>query len=84
VTVAKRHWPIRLATAAEADIAEILRWTAEHFGQQQARIYADTLTGALEELSEGPEVPGARVRDDIAKGLLRCMSPGMAEKAGIL
>jgi len=69
VTAAKRRWPIRLAAAAEADIAEILQWTAEHFGHRQARVYADTLAGALEELSEGPEVPGARARDDIAMGL---------------
>jgi toxin ParE1/3/4 len=69
VTAAKRHWPIRLAAAAEADIAQVLRWTVEHFGQRQARIYADTLAGALEDLSKRPEVVGARARDDIAKGV---------------
>jgi toxin ParE1/3/4 len=69
VTAAKRHWPIRLAAAAEADIAQILRWTVEHFGQQQARTYADTLAGALQDLGKGPEVIGARARNDIAKGV---------------
>ena len=67
--MAKRHPAIRLAAAAEADIEDILRWTAEHFGEQQARSYAETLAAALEELSETPAPPGARARDDIAKGV---------------
>ena len=70
MSAAKRHWPILLSTAAETDIGEILRWTAEHFGHQQARIYAATLSAALKQLSAGPGVPGARIRDDIARGLL--------------
>lgn len=69
MSAAKRQWPIRLAAAAEADIGEILRWTAEHFGERQARVYAETLAAALEELSGGPEVIGARIRGDIGRGL---------------
>ena len=36
----------------------------------QARIYADTLNEAIGALMEGPEVAGARRRDEIAKGLM--------------
>ena len=66
---AKRYQPVRLAAAAEADIEEILRWTAERFGERQTRIYAKTLAAALKELSEGFEASGARARSDIARGL---------------
>lgn len=66
---AKRRRPVRLAAAAEADIGEILRWTAERFGQRQARVYAETLAAALEELSEGLEASAVRERNDIARGL---------------
>ena len=69
MTGAKRRWPVRLAAAAKADIEDILSWTAEHFGEQQARAYAETLAAALTGLSEGPDTPGARARSDIAKGL---------------
>ena len=69
MTAGKRHWPVRLAAAAEDDFQEILRWTAEQFGGEQARIYAMTLSAALEELSSGPKLIGVRARSDIAKGL---------------
>lgn len=69
MTEAKRHWPVRLAAAAEADIEDILRWTAERFGERQAQTYANTFAAALEELSEGPEASGARARGEVAKGL---------------
>lgn len=58
-------WTIRLARHAEQDIVEILAWTAEHFSPQQAQVYADTLTLALEALTDGPEIIGAKRRDDI-------------------
>lgn len=67
---AKGRWRVRLAVAAEADFHQILRWTAERFGEAQARAYADTLSQAIEALGEGPRVAGARARDDIAKGLI--------------
>lgn len=67
---AGRRWRIHLAAAAEADFRSILRWTAEHFGERQARVYADTLAVAIEALTDGPRAAGARERDDIAKGLM--------------
>ena len=65
-----RGWRIRLATAAEVDFRNIVRWTSERFGEAQARQYAETLTRAIEALTAGPEVPGSRRRDEIAEGLM--------------
>jgi toxin ParE1/3/4 len=69
VTAREQRWTIRLAAAAEADIAGILSWTAERFGEQQARVYGKTIAAALEELSAGPNIPGALSREDIDNGL---------------
>jgi toxin ParE1/3/4 len=63
------RWRVRLAASAEADFRNILRWTAERFGQAQARSYAGTLSAAIEALAEGPSVVGARRRDDVSEGL---------------
>lgn len=64
-----RRWRVRLTAAAEADFRNILHWTREQFGETQARVYADTLTAAVEALAESPYIAGARERNDIAKGL---------------
>ena len=64
-----RRWRVRLAASAEADYQNILRWTAEHFGTLQARRYAQILESAIEELTEGPEIPGSRERSDIGTGI---------------
>ena len=66
----RRQWRVRLTAAAAADLQNILRWTTGHFGETQARLYGDTLARALELLTEGPRVVGARERTDIAKGLM--------------
>jgi plasmid stabilization system protein ParE len=34
---AQPPWPVRLTAAAEADFHSIVRWTAERFGEAQAR-----------------------------------------------
>lgn len=69
MTAETRPWPVRLTAAAEADFQGILRWTLEHFGEAQVRVYAETLSAALEALAAGPTVIGAKARNDIAKGL---------------
>jgi len=69
MTAAGKRWRIRLAAAAEDDFKQILRWTAEQFGEQQARVYAEILSAALDELSAGPKLIGIRARGDIGKGL---------------
>jgi len=55
--------------SGEVDLQDILRWTIERFGEAQARVYAETLSRALEALASGPDVIGAKDRDDVAKGL---------------
>ena len=65
-----RQWRIRLASAAEDDFQNILRWTEERFGAAQARAYADTLTQAIQALAAGPHVAGARERNEIEHGLM--------------
>ena len=69
MTARRRVWPVRIAAAAEADFQDLLRWTVEHFGETQARVYAQTLSMALEALAPGPTAAGARARDEIAKGV---------------
>lgn len=62
-------WRLRLARQAGEDIVDILAWMAEHFGAQQARTYAETLSLALEALQDGPDVLGTKPRDDLAPGV---------------
>ena len=64
-----RSWTVRLTAAAEADFEELLRWTADQFGEAQARIYAETISAAVNDLAIGPTIVGARKRDDILKGI---------------
>jgi toxin ParE1/3/4 len=62
-------WPVRLAAAAELDFADILRWTTQRFGAQQAQAYRDILLAAVLDLRDGPDLPGSRSREDLAGGL---------------
>ena len=62
-------WQVRLTRAAEADFGQIVRWTAEQFGERQAVIYARTLSQALEDLTGGLDITGVKRRDEIRKGL---------------
>jgi len=59
-------WRIRLARQAEADMSDILQWTARHFGPAQAEHYAQTVIAAIEALGGGPDMAGVRMRSDIA------------------
>ena len=61
----KQRWTIRLAEAAGQDYQAILRWTVDNFGRAQARTYAKTLNSALQDLAQGPDVIGARLREDV-------------------
>ena len=62
-------WHIRLAGQAEQDLLDISKWTAKNFGTRQAEHYAETIILAIEALHDGPEILGAKLRDDIAKGI---------------
>lgn len=65
----KHIWSIRLASAAEHDYREILRWTVKNFGRGRAKAYAKTLSAALHDLTLGPSSAGVRLRDDIGSGI---------------
>ena len=69
MTERARRWTVRLTAAAASDFEQIIEWTVEHFGEPQALVYAETLSLAIEALTEGPLVAGARQRDEILKGL---------------
>jgi toxin ParE1/3/4 len=58
-------WTVRLSATASVDFHDILGWTARRFGTDQALAYAETLAEALAALTEGPDIIGTRVRDDI-------------------
>jgi toxin ParE1/3/4 len=62
-------WHIRLAGQAEQDLLDITQWTAENFGTRQAEHYAETIALAIEALHDGPEILGAKVRDEIGTGI---------------
>ena len=64
-----RPWRVRLAATAEYDIRNVLHWTHGRFGDAQAQIYGETLTRAIQPLTEGPYVMGSRRRDEIGEGL---------------
>ena len=62
-------WRVRLAEQAERDLLGITLWTVENFSVQQAEIYVETLSLAIEALHDGPEVLGVTVRDDLGLGV---------------
>ncbi|MCD6527559.1 MAG: type II toxin-antitoxin system RelE/ParE family toxin [Desulfuromonas sp.] len=62
-------WNIRLTRAAEDDFQHILRWTTTHFGRRQGKTYARTVTLALSDLSNGPDILGVKQREDIGLGI---------------
>ena len=69
--MARKRWTIRLTSSTEADFQNILRWTKDQFGEAQARVYAQTLSAALQALADGePATIGAKARNEIVKGLL--------------
>lgn len=59
---------IRLTAQAENDFLNIATWTKQAFGTQQSDHYIDTLLLAIEAIASNPNLPGVRVRDDLAPG----------------
>ena len=55
--------------APMADFEQKLRWTMDQFGEAQARLYAETILAALNDLAAGPTIADARRREDILKGI---------------
>ena len=69
MTVHRKEWRIHLTKAASDDFRQILLWTSQRFGVAQARSYEQLIKRAIGSLKAGPNVPGARKRDEIANGL---------------
>jgi toxin ParE1/3/4 len=65
----KARWGVRLGSEAEKDFVRILKYTADTFGEQQAKVYKITLIDAIAALESGPEVPGSSARDEILPNL---------------
>ncbi len=65
----RQGWPVRLGQQAEQDYVEIVHWKTKTFGEGQASTYAETMALAIEALEGGPDVLGARARDDILPGI---------------
>jgi len=67
--MAQQEWRVRLGAGAERDFANILRWTRKNFGAQQAQNYRETITLAIRELTQAPDLRGSKRRDDVMPGL---------------
>ena len=64
-----RPWKVILASAAEADLAGILAWSAEAFGDAARRRYAALIVQAIEDLTVDPARVGVETRPEIAAGV---------------
>lgn len=60
-----RNWIVRLTHQAELDVLDIIKWTAEQFGELQADQYLETISLALDVLANGPETPGVKNRNEL-------------------
>lgn len=56
-----------LSAAAQQDIAQILEWTQEAFGDAGRARYEKLISTALTDLRNDPARSGVRLRDDIGK-----------------
>jgi toxin ParE1/3/4 len=65
----RQVWTVLLGQQAEQDYVEILQWTVKSFGEDQANNYSETIALAIESLEGGPNILGARVREDIQLGI---------------
>lgn len=63
------QWTIVLGAAAERDFAVILTWSAEQFGEGQARSYLSRMTDLLAALAHDPYRPASKAREELAPGL---------------
>ena len=59
---------IRLAGPAERDIAALLAWSGEHFGEAGRRRYAALIEAALRDVAADPERPGSQMRPELGPG----------------
>ncbi|GLS23794.1 hypothetical protein GCM10007874_68150 [Labrys miyagiensis] len=67
--MSRTRWRIRLGDYVNQDFVQILEYTLDQFGARQADICEVTLTEAIAELVDGPDIVGSRRRDEILPGL---------------
>lgn len=67
--MAEDRWRVRIGAAAELDFANILKWTAENFGERQSRSYRDNLVQAIGDVAADPHHIASSTRDEILPGL---------------
>lgn len=67
--MARQRWRVRLAAAAEQDVLDIVLWTADYFGVEQARRYRAMILAALRDLGDGPDATGTRDRVELDRKL---------------
>ncbi len=60
---------VRFSRLAEADLMEIIRYTLDRWGEDQAIRYVDDLEGCCEQIAANPAL--GRACDDIRPGLRR-------------
>lgn len=63
---------LRLAAPARTDIAGLLDWSAEHFGQAGRLRYEALLETALKDIAAEPGRAGSREEPQLAPGLRIC------------
>ncbi len=74
-------WLVRLTSAAEDDLDQILQWTAERFGKKQADGYAETLLTAAKSLTAGPMIAGVKSRNDLPSDIFTLSATRSGKKA---
>jgi toxin ParE1/3/4 len=65
---ASLEWKVWLTDTAKSDLRNIINWTADHFGDGQAKSYSEMISSALRTLKAGPKTVGVRCRDDLDSG----------------
>jgi len=59
---------VRISAPADADITDILVWSAEHFGPSVQARYAQLMDRAIRDLADDAERLGSRVRPELGAG----------------
>jgi toxin ParE1/3/4 len=61
--------PLRFTRRADADLDQVLRWTAQRFGEDQAERYRGQILETIRHIVEAPFGQRTRARDDVLPGL---------------
>ena len=59
----RKPLPLKLSPKARQDFIQILRYTGETWGEKQLQVYRDKIDGALQAISQDPQL--GHSRDDL-------------------